>query len=111
MIAFGSCPETSQNEFNSPSAWHREASWPNVGRSVNKVSPLVSTPVIILNGRPLLAMMNGLKEIPCGKLKLPPITKLCRISNDVRPYSPVRSYEYAGKLPPPSVSPREKPRL
>jgi hypothetical protein len=52
------------------------ANCPKVGRSVNKESPLRSTPLVILNGLPELAMINGLTEIPHGIVKFPPTVKL-----------------------------------
>ena len=77
----------------------------NDGRSVNKRSPFVSWPVVMLKGRPVLAMMNGFK-LNChqGRLTVPAKVNRCLTSNVARPYSPVRSYEFAGNEPAPSVS-------
>src|SRR5436190_24334462 len=109
MIAFGSFEPMLQYDAVSPIALQRAASSPKVGRSVKSRSPFVSVPLVILNGRPENAVMNGFMFIFHGSVKLPPMTTLCLISPDDLPYSPARSYVYAGKLPAPSVSPFEKP--
>src|SRR6476661_845282 len=77
----------------------------NDGRSVNNRSPFVSCPVVMLKGRPELAMMNGFK-LNChhGRFTVPAKVNRCLTSKPARPYSPVRSYEFAGKEPGPSVS-------
>src|SRR4051794_9744093 len=99
-----------QYDAVNPSSAQRFCSCANVGRSVKSASLLISCPRYILNGAPDLAITNGLSEMPHGTVMFPPIIKLCLISNDERPNSPVRSYEYAGKLPAPSVSPLANPR-
>src|SRR5215218_355870 len=105
MMANGSLPDTSHHDVVSPRATHAAPSSANVGLSVNKLSRFISTPCVMLKGRPVLAMMNGLSDTCHGMFMLPPIVKLCRMSNAERPYSSDISYEYAGKLPDPSVSP------
>src|SRR5882762_6840441 len=64
----------------------------NEGRSVNSRSPLVSWPVVMLKGRPELAMMNGFK-LNChhGRLIVPANVKRCLTSNAARPNSPDKS--------------------
>src|SRR5262245_33534178 len=76
-----------------------------LGRSLYCRSRLVSRPVVMLNGGPELAMMNGLKtSFHHGELIVPNKLKRCRMSNDARPHSPVRSYEFIGNNEPPCPS-------
>src|SRR6185295_1422306 len=63
----------------------------NEGRSVKSKSPFVSAPVVILNGLPEDAMMNGFKLTCHGKLSVPAKVNRCRTSKAARPNSPVRS--------------------
>src|SRR6266851_9263562 len=58
----------------------------NDGRSVNSRSPLVSWPVVMLKGRPELAMMKGFK-LNChhGRLIVPANVNRCLTSNAARP--------------------------
>src|ERR1051325_11304800 len=76
----------------------------SAGRSIFNVLPLISRPSVILNGRPDCTITNGFSVMPHVARKLPVITKRCLISFDARPYSVLRSYGFAGKLPMPSVS-------
>src|SRR6266446_1078607 len=64
----------------------------NDGRSVNSRSPFVSWPVVMLKGRPELAMMKGFK-LNChqGRLMVPANVNRCLTSNAARPNSPLRS--------------------
>ena len=55
------------------------------GRSLKMESPLLSWPVVMLNGVPEFAIMNGLSRIPLGSEKDPPKNKRCRTSNAARP--------------------------
>src|ERR1035441_1006493 len=50
------------------------------GRSVVRLSPLVSRPVVMLYGAPLEIMINGLTEIRHGIGRLVPTTMRCRTS-------------------------------
>src|SRR5437016_4320630 len=50
----------------------RERSVANAGRSVNRVSPFVSRPVVILNGAPDLTKIMGLNESFHGPVIHPP---------------------------------------
>src|SRR5712691_11658818 len=69
----------------------------NLGRSVNKVSPLRSVlPRVILNGRPEVTITKGFRLTPQGMRNEPVITKRCLISWEARPYSPLKSYGFAG---------------
>jgi hypothetical protein len=79
------------------------------GRSLKSVSPFTSCPVVMLKGRPELTVMKGLRRMPHGRaLMAPPRKRRWRMSCAERPYSPVRSYWLAGKLPAPSVSLRAR---
>src|SRR6266852_4176238 len=76
-----------------------------LGRSLYWRSRFVSRPVVILNGGPEFATINGLNtNFHHGALMVPISVKRCRTSPEPRPYSPVKSYELTGKPPPPSVS-------
>src|ERR1700732_5320939 len=75
----------------------------NAGLSVYMLSPFKSVPVVMLNGAPEFAMMNGLKRIAYLVVKELPNTKRCRMSNWAREYSAARSYWLAGNVPRPSV--------
>ena len=68
-----------------------EVSVEKVGRSLDIVSPFVSTPVVILNGEPELAKMSGLNVTCHGRLILPKMKALWRTSNDDRPNSLLKS--------------------
>ncbi len=63
----------------------------NEGRSVNCRSRFVSGPVVMLNGRPDVAVMKGFKFTCHGKLRVPAKVKRCLTSKAARPYSPERS--------------------
>src|SRR6266404_1200769 len=76
-----------------------------LGRSLYWRSRLVSRPVVILNGGPEFATINGLNtSLHQGALIVPTKVNRCRTSPEPRPNSPVKSYEFTGKPPPPSVS-------
>ena len=83
----------------------------NAGRSRNSVSPLWSSPVMMLKGAPDEAMINGKKPTPQRVSNDPVSVKRCRTSNDVLPNSSLRSYEFAGNVPGPSVSPLALPNV
>src|SRR5207247_9060809 len=74
----------------------------NAGRSVNNESPFRSRPVVMLNGLPERAMMNGLKRMAFGPVIEPPSMNRWRLSNDDRAYSRARLYWSAGNVPAPS---------
>jgi hypothetical protein len=63
----------------------------NAGRSVKRVSPLLSSPVVMLKGAPVEAKMSGLKRMPHGAEIEPPRKKRWRTSSAERPYSFDRS--------------------
>src|SRR6476660_6255228 len=73
-----------------------------LGRSLYWRSRFRSRPVVILKPGPVLAMTNGFStNFHHGRLTVPNIVKRCRISNELRPNSPLRSYEFIGKSAPP----------
>ncbi len=56
------------------------------GRSLVRIeSPFKSVPVMMLNGVPEVATMNGEKVTLCGSEKLPPINSRFRVSKLARP--------------------------
>src|ERR1043166_2763418 len=78
-----------------------------LGRSLNWRSRLRSRPVVMLNAVPVFATTNGFTTtFHHGRLTVPKIVNRCRISKELRPYSPDVSYEFTGNnaLPCPSVS-------
>src|SRR6266511_4530704 len=83
----------------------------NDGRSVKSVSPLLSRPVRMLNGRP----DNAVKEVRSSNLRgsgtLKETFPRWRRSSDDGPYSVVRSFESAGIVREPSESLRRHDRV
>src|SRR6185503_1332904 len=75
---------------------HAVPSGANEGRSVKRVSPFKSLPIVILNGRPVFRLMKGFKLTPQGARIVPLIKKRCLTSPPARPYSPLMSYGSAG---------------
>src|SRR4029079_2885442 len=64
----------------------------NAGRSRKALSPLLSRPVVILNGLPLLMLTFGVSlNSQSGRVKFPTRLNECRGSKDARPYSSARS--------------------
>src|SRR6185503_13532836 len=73
-----------------------------LGRSLNCRSRFRSWPVVILNPGPVFATINGFSTtFHHGRLTVPKTVNRCRISNELRPNSPVRSYEFIGNSAPP----------
>src|SRR6266576_6641273 len=77
----------------------------SAGRSRNSESLFVSSPVVMLKGAPDCAMINGKIPIPHFDSNDPVKVNRCRTSNDDRPNSLARLYEFDGNDPAPSVSP------
>ena len=61
------------------------------GRSLITVSRLSSLPVVMLNGPPDEARINGVNRNPCGRLIDPRIFKKCRRSVKAGPHSGCKS--------------------
>src|SRR6185295_15848650 len=73
-----------------------------LGRSLNCRSRLRSWPVVILKPGPVLATINGFSTtFHHGRLTVPKTVNRCRISNELRSYSPEVSYEFIGNSAPP----------
>src|SRR5690242_6740866 len=73
-----------------------------LGRSLNCRSRFRSWPVVMLNGGPVFATTKGFStSFHHGRLTVPKTVKRCRISNELRPNSPERSYEFTGNSAPP----------
>src|SRR5215471_13429490 len=83
----------------------------SAGRYRNKESAFVSKPVVMLKGAPDCAMISGKNPIPHFDSNEPVRVNRCRTSNDDRPNSFCRSYEFDGNDPAPSVSPSALPNV
>src|SRR5262245_3235159 len=110
MMRSPGCGFALNNPYGVATAF-RSSGVANAGRSVKTESLLSSRPVVILNGRPDVNVMKGLRNSLAGSDRLAPATKSWRLSFARGPHSAERSYEFAGSVRAPSVLPYRLPNV